>query len=87
MAEILPFFAVPFGFAKLDDCGPLNQELRALFLARSAEGGEHANPRPAHAAQRPSLRKQFRTVPLHRAADPAAQGILLAPSDPVHLRA
>lgn len=46
MAEILPFFAVPFGFAKLDDCGPLNRELRALFLARSAEGGEHANPRP-----------------------------------------
>ena len=46
MAEILPFFAVPFGFAKLDDCGPLNQELRALFLTRSAEGGEHANPRP-----------------------------------------
>src|SRR3954451_10435261 len=46
MAEILPFFAVPFGLAKLDDCAPLNQELRALFLARSAEGGEHANPRP-----------------------------------------
>jgi hypothetical protein len=46
MAEILPFFAVPFGFAKLDNCGPLNQELRTLFLARSAEGGEHANPRP-----------------------------------------
>ena len=46
MAEILPFFAVPFGFAKPDDCGPLNRELRALFLARSAAGGEHANPRP-----------------------------------------
>ena len=46
MAEILPFFAVPFGFAKLDNCAPLNQELRELFLARSAEGGEHANPRP-----------------------------------------
>jgi hypothetical protein len=46
MAEILPFFAVPFGFAKLDNCGPLNQDLRTLFLTRSAEGGEHANPRP-----------------------------------------
>src|SRR6185369_412545 len=46
MAEILPFFAVPFGFAKLENCAPLNQELRTLFLARSAEGGEHANPRP-----------------------------------------
>ena len=46
MAEILPFFAVPFGFAKLDNCEPLNQELRTLFLARSAAGGEHANPRP-----------------------------------------
>ena len=46
MAEILPFFAVPFGFAKLENCAPLNQELRTLFLARSAEGGEHVNPRP-----------------------------------------
>src|ERR1044072_2921263 len=46
MAEILPFFAVPFGFAKLENCAPLNQELRDLFLARSAAGGEHANPRP-----------------------------------------
>jgi uncharacterized protein (TIGR02466 family) len=44
MADILPFFAVAFGFARLDDA-PLNQELRTLFLARS-EGGEHANPRP-----------------------------------------
>ena len=40
MAEILPFFAVPFGFAKLENCAPLNQELRTLFLTRSTEGGE-----------------------------------------------
>jgi uncharacterized protein (TIGR02466 family) len=46
MPEILPFFAVPFGFAKLDDCDALNAELRALLLARNAEGGAHANPRP-----------------------------------------
>lgn len=46
MPEIVPFFAVPFGFAKLDDCAALNQELRDLFFARSAEGERHANPRP-----------------------------------------
>lgn len=46
MPDITPFFAVPFGFAKLDNCAALNQELRTLFLARSAEGGVHANPRP-----------------------------------------
>lgn len=46
MAEIVPFFAVPFGFAKLDNSASLNQELRASFLARNAEGEKHANPRP-----------------------------------------
>lgn len=46
MPEIMPFFAVPFGFARLENAEPLNQQLRALFLARSAEGEAHANPRP-----------------------------------------
>lgn len=46
MAEIVPFFAVPFGFARHDNCAVLNQELRALCLARSAQGATYANPRP-----------------------------------------
>jgi uncharacterized protein (TIGR02466 family) len=46
MPEIVPFFAVPFGFAKLDNCAALNQQLRTLFIARAAEGEQHANPRP-----------------------------------------
>lgn len=46
MPDIMPFFAVPFGFAKLENPEPLNQQLRTLFLARSSEGEKHANPRP-----------------------------------------
>lgn len=59
MADILPFFAVPFGFAKLDDCAALNQELRTLFLARSAAGGEHANPRPLTQRNRQVFESNF----------------------------
>jgi uncharacterized protein (TIGR02466 family) len=44
--EIAPFFAVPFGFARLEDNAALNTELRALFLERAAQGARHANPRP-----------------------------------------
>ena len=46
MAEIAPFFAVPFGFARLDDCAPLNEQLRETFLQRAALGAAYANPRP-----------------------------------------
>lgn len=46
MVEVTPFFAVPFGFAKLENCATLNSELRELFLRRAAEGPRHANPRP-----------------------------------------
>jgi uncharacterized protein (TIGR02466 family) len=51
MLQVVPFFAVPFGFAKLDDCAGLNAELRDLFAMRAAERG-YANPRPL--TQRPS---------------------------------
>lgn len=44
--QITPFFAVPFGFTRLDDCATLNAELRALFLERAGQGARHANPRP-----------------------------------------
>lgn len=52
MAQIVPFFAVPFGFAKLDDAAALNDELRALFEERAAQGAAYANPRPL--TQRPA---------------------------------
>ena len=46
MADIVPFFATPFAFARMPDADALNRELRELFLARESQGGEHANPRP-----------------------------------------
>ena len=46
MADIVPFFATPFGFSRMPDADGLNRELRSLFLAREAEGGAQANPRP-----------------------------------------
>lgn len=46
MVEVTPFFAVPFGFAKLDNPAALNGELRELFLRRAADGSRYANPRP-----------------------------------------
>ena len=42
MAEILPFFAVPFGFAKLENCTPLNQELRTRMLLAWADLKAHS---------------------------------------------
>lgn len=44
--QITPFFAVPFGFARLEDAASLNAELRSLFLERAALGAQYANPRP-----------------------------------------
>ena len=35
MVQIQPFFAVPFGFAQLENCASLNGELRSLFLRRA----------------------------------------------------
>jgi uncharacterized protein (TIGR02466 family) len=46
MIQVQPFFAVPFGFAKLENVDRLHEELRALFLRRAAEGARYANPRP-----------------------------------------
>lgn len=46
MSDVVPFFAVPFGFAKLEDRGTLNAELRKLCLERATDGDRYANPRP-----------------------------------------
>jgi uncharacterized protein (TIGR02466 family) len=46
MSQITPMFAVPFGFAQHPQPEPLNTTLRALFVAREAEGARYANPNP-----------------------------------------
>ena len=43
--QLAPVFAVPMAVATLPDAGPLNQELRELFLARSADD-RYRNPDP-----------------------------------------
>lgn len=44
MFQVSPLFAVPMVEAQLPDAGPLNAQLRELFLARAAEGRRWANP-------------------------------------------
>jgi uncharacterized protein (TIGR02466 family) len=44
MFQIVPAFAVPFVETQLPQCESLNAELRALFLAREAEGDRWRNP-------------------------------------------
>lgn len=44
MFQITPAFAVPFIEAQLPDCAALNAQLKALFLAREAEGDKWRNP-------------------------------------------
>lgn len=46
MAQISPFFAVPLATATIPQAEQLNEQLRALFLAREAEGGRHKNADP-----------------------------------------
>lgn len=41
--HIEPAFSIPLGFAKMEDCQAFNDELKALFLARSQQP-EYANP-------------------------------------------
>jgi uncharacterized protein (TIGR02466 family) len=45
MLDIVPAFAVPMGFARRPDDG-LDAELKALFLAREADGERWRNPNP-----------------------------------------
>jgi uncharacterized protein (TIGR02466 family) len=70
MVQVQPFFAVPFGFAQLENCAGLNAELRALFLQRAAEGAKYANPRPLTHRNGQVFESDFQ---LFRAADPAVQ--------------
>ena len=59
MAEIIPFFAVPFAFARHPDPAPLNARLRELFIARAAEGAAYANPRPITQRNAPVFESRF----------------------------
>jgi uncharacterized protein (TIGR02466 family) len=59
MPEIVPFFAVPFAFARHPDPGALNAALRELFLARAAEGAAYANPRPITQRNAPLFESRF----------------------------
>lgn len=59
MIEVTPFFAVPFGFAKLENCAALNRELRELFMRRAAEGSRYANPRPRTQRNRQVFESEF----------------------------
>lgn len=49
--EIFPAFAVPMVQDFLPNCEDLNRELKALLLAREAEGAKYANPNPSLAQQ------------------------------------
>src|SRR5882672_2999961 len=70
MVQIQPFFAVPFGFAQLENCASLNGELRSLFLRRAAEGAKYANPRPLTQRNGQVFESEFQ---LFRAAEPAIE--------------
>ena len=59
MIEVTAFFAVPFGFAKLESCATLNGELRELFLQRASEASRYANPRPLTQRNRQVFESEF----------------------------
>lgn len=63
-----PVFAVPLAEARLADCGRLNRELEALFLAR--ENDEHRNPMPSHIPQQETFESRFN---LFRWPEPCVQ--------------
>ena len=70
MIEVTPFFAVPFGFAKLENCAALNRELRELFMRRAAEGSRYANLRPLTQRNRQVFESEFQ---LFRWPEPCVQ--------------
>lgn len=70
MVQVQPFFAVPFGFAQLENCAQLNDDLRALFLQRASEGDKYANPRPLTQRNAQVFESEFQ---LFRATEPSIQ--------------
>jgi uncharacterized protein (TIGR02466 family) len=72
LIEVTPFFAVPFGFAKLENCTTVNGELRELFLRRAAEGSCYANPRPLTHRNRQVFESEFQVF---RWPEPSVQSL------------
>ena len=70
MIEVTPFFAVPFGFARLENCTALNSELHELFMQRAAQGSRYANPRPLTQRNRQVFESEFE---LFRWPEPCVQ--------------
>jgi uncharacterized protein (TIGR02466 family) len=70
MIQVQPFFAVPFGFARLADCARLNADLRAIFLEREVHGARYANPRPLTQRNRQVFESDF---DLFRLSEPPVQ--------------
>ena len=70
MIEVTPFFAVPFGFATLENPAGLNAQLRELFLRRAAEGARYANRRPLTQRNQQVFESEFQ---LFRWQEPCVQ--------------
>jgi uncharacterized protein (TIGR02466 family) len=70
MIQVQPFFSVPFGFSRLENCAQLNNELRKLFLQRASDGAKYANPRPLTQRNRQVFESDFQ---LFKAGEPAVQ--------------
>ncbi len=66
--KLNPAFAVPILETRLEDCGRLNRELEALFLAR--ENDENRNPTPSHIPQAETFESRFN---LFRWSEPCIQ--------------
>lgn len=58
-AEIAHAFAVPLATAHLPNSGPLNQQLRELFLTRETKGDLYANPEPRVKRNRTLFESRF----------------------------
>jgi uncharacterized protein (TIGR02466 family) len=59
LIEVTPFFAVPFGFARLENCTALNAALHQLFVQRATEGSRYANPLPLTQRNRAVFESEF----------------------------
>ena len=57
--ELKPVFAVPFAQDVLPDADAINAELKALLLAREAEGAQYANPNPSLKQQQGVFESDF----------------------------
>lgn len=57
--RILAGFGVPFAELELPNSGPLNEQLRTLFLQRGQQGGEYRNPAPTMALRPEVFESRF----------------------------